>query len=471
MKNLLIIIFFPLICIAQKQGNIWQFGNHAGIDFNSCNPVAITNGVNSGFEGCASVCDSTGQLLFYTNSDTVWNKLNIAMPNGFLIPSGGSLSQVIIIPKPLSNSIYYIITTDVQAQGTLTLQYHIVDMNQNGGLGNVISSNNILSTLNITEQVAATYHSNGFDIWLMAHEYLTNNFLCFLVTSSGINTTPVISGVGIPISYCSSNMNARGEMKFSPDGTKVAINNNGSGDYPFSDVMEIFDFENNTGIVSNPINLPPERGGFGLSFSPDNSKLYGTTWKALNFFVTDSNKIFQFDLSSGNPVTIANSKQILYAALILQQTFGAIKIGPDGKIYVAANGSGYLGVINYPDLAGSACNYVPNGVFLQGKTCQLGLNNYIEYNNYCSNTGIQTVSQMKNSINIFPNPVFEQLNISSNSNELFELSLCDITARKLISKSFVNSISINTEHLAKGIYLYEVRNKNGVIKKGKVVKD
>jgi hypothetical protein len=45
-----------------------------------------------------------------------------------------------------------------------------------------------------------------------------------------------------------------------------------------------------------------------------------------------------------------------------------------------------------------------------------------------------------------------------------------------LEQSFTKSTSINTEQLAKGIYLYEVRNnpdsyRDGVIKKGKVVKE
>jgi len=55
-------------------------------------------------------------------------------------------------------------------------------------------------------------------------------------------------------------------------------------------------------------------------------------------------------------------------------------------------------------------------------------------------------------------------------------ALLSVTSRKIFHQSFINSISINTEQLAKGIYIYEVRNKNGPdsyreVKKGKLVKD
>jgi hypothetical protein len=85
-------------------------------------------------------------------------------------------------------------------------------------------------------------------------------------------------------------------------------------------------------------------------------------------------------------------------------------------------------------------------------------------------SGIKNIL-VNNNVYIYPNPVFDKLNVTLNNNELSEIILCDIASRKVFYQSFTNSTSINTEQLSKGIYLYEVRNKNGVIKKGKVVKD
>jgi hypothetical protein len=86
-------------------------------------------------------------------------------------------------------------------------------------------------------------------------------------------------------------------------------------------------------------------------------------------------------------------------------------------------------------------------------------------------TGITEPNISFNLINIYPNPVSDKLNINIKDNERSEITLTDIAARKLLQQKFTNSITINTEQLAKGIYIYELRNKNGVIKKGKVVKD
>ena len=84
-------------------------------------------------------------------------------------------------------------------------------------------------------------------------------------------------------------------------------------------------------------------------------------------------------------------------------------------------------------------------------------------------TGIN--EQNENSLMIFPNPFNDKLNIQMEKDIPIEITLYDITSRKLLQQQFINSISLNTEQLSKGLYLYEMRDRNGLCKKGKVVKD
>ncbi len=471
--NCVLLFFFLLskLAIGQEYGHVWHFGDQAGMDFKSCSPRAVKSSSMTGFEGCATICDTSGNILFYTNSDFVWNKLHNVMSNGNLISSSGSLSQVLIIPQPGSLTIFYIITTKLQAGGTLSMQNHLVDMQQNSGLGEVVSSNNVMTTWNITEQVAATYHSNGTDIWIMTHEYGTDKFLAFLVTSGGINLTPVISSAGPAHVSCTSNMNSRGEIKFSPDGSKLAFNGNGVGNNSSSNLLALFDFDNSTGIVSNAINLPYSNGEFGLSFSPDNSKLYGSTWKAFAFGVGEYNYIYQFDLTSGIPATIINSKVII-DSVPSASIFGSLKIGPDGKIYVARMNSQYLGVINEPNLPGTACNYVSNGFYLEGKICKYGLNNYIEYQTYCSPTiNINSINQ-ESMLSIYPNPVSEKTLIQISGNYAEASVIVSNSIGKIISDYHDISkgqMIFDNEKLLPGIYFISLYNKGEHVTQKKIV--
>ncbi len=87
----------------------------------------------------------------------------------------------------------------------------------------------------------------------------------------------------------------------------------------------------------------------------------------------------------------------------------------------------------------------------------------------CS-TGINEPQESK-SVSIFPNPMSDKIHINLNKNEYAEILIYNIAAQILLRKSFIHSATLSTEQLSKGIYFYEVRNINGVIGKGKVVKN
>jgi len=76
----------------------------------------------------------------------------------------------------------------------------------------------------------------------------------------------------------------------------------------------------------------------------------------------------------------------------------------------------------------------------------------------------------KPEIAIYNNPMTDKFEIKTNSNEVIEIIVYGTDSKKIVQQQFIHDVSLNTSQLAKGIYLYEVRNKNGIIKKGKMVK-
>jgi hypothetical protein len=68
-----------------------------------------------------------------------------------------------------------------------------------------------------------------------------------------------------------------------------------------------------------------------------------------------------------------------------------------------------------------------------------------------------------NKVSIYPNPTSDVLNISTNSNDLSELTVKDITGKTVLSQNFINKITINTENYSKGIYLIDVKNDLGTV--------
>ena len=56
---------------AQKEHNIWYFGDKAGIDFNASPPTPLLDGKNNSIEISAIQSDENGNLLFYADADSI----------------------------------------------------------------------------------------------------------------------------------------------------------------------------------------------------------------------------------------------------------------------------------------------------------------------------------------------------------------------------------------------------------------
>ena len=338
----------------------WYFGAYAGLTWNvvqsNGDPMYLMDSQVLSNEGIATISDASGNLLFYTNGVEAWNTFHQPMTNSLASSLGGNLSgnisstqSALIVPKPLDPMTYYIFTTDAGI-GTGGLAYSKVDLTMNAGLGNIdLNEKNITLFTPSTEKVAAVYHTNGLDIWVVAHAWNSNQFQAFLVNSNGVNDTlPVVSNVGSV--HGSASSNARGYMKIAPWGNKLVVAVEG-GHY-----FELFDFNKTTGQVSNPIqlqNLSLEEA-YGVEFSPSEQYLYGSERWGTN--------VWQWDISSGISSTINASCQSI--AILGTSAGGALQLGPDQKICLARDGTKYLGRINSPDQAGMACNYVDQAVLL-----------------------------------------------------------------------------------------------------------
>ena len=273
---------------AQREFNIWTFGHSAGIDFNEMDPVPYTDNNIESEEGCSSVCDRYGKLLFYSNNEKIWNSEHNIMVNGDGLLGNSSASQApLIVPKPGNNMKYYVFTIDEQGQED-GLRYSVVDMALQGGLGEVIEKNVLVHTPT-SEKLTALTHSNGEDIWVLSHDMQSNNFRALLLTHDGIGET-VLSPTGYThqiYTIVDSNNTPMGQMKFNDHGTRLAI--------AVDSVIQLFDFDNSTGKVSNPMTITPldVHTAYGIEFSPDATKLYVTN---LSYQKTLS-RLTQYDLS------------------------------------------------------------------------------------------------------------------------------------------------------------------------------
>ncbi len=342
--------------VAQNETMNWCFGLNAGLSFTSNPPTSFTNSSMNTLEGCASISSATGGLLFYTDGVSIWNRTHALMANGSGLTGNSSSTQSgVIVKQPGSASVYYVFS--VPAAGTGNLAYSVVDMALAAGLGSVTTKNTVLFS-GPTEKLAATKHCNGVDIWILGHEQNSNVFRAYLLGPTGLSSTAISSSVGP--SY--SGFNYAGYLKFSPTGKKIAV-------AVYANDLELYDFDNTSGQVSNPLTVNTYTSMYGCEFSPDGSKLYAASW-----FATSPGVIYQYDLCAGTASAVVASEMLVGSSAPLK---GALQLAPNGKIYVARQGQTELGVINNPNLPGMACNYVDQGPSIAPRTCVYGLPNFM----------------------------------------------------------------------------------------------
>ncbi|MBW8201957.1 T9SS type B sorting domain-containing protein [Flagellimonas abyssi] len=326
--------FVSFVSQAQMEASIWYFGENAGLDFRSGTPVALEDGEMFTKEGCATISDPLGNLLFYTDGSNIWNRNHQIMPNGSgLLGDTSTTQSAIIVPKPEDSNIYYVFTAD-EERGPHGINFSEVDIGLDGGLGDVTVKNVPLYTPSM-EKLTAVKHANGRDVWVLTHDWYNADYKVYLVTPAGVSTTPVVSTAGLNMIYTTNGTEGIGYLKVSPDGKKVAICHIRRG-------LELLDFDTSTGKLSNALALNRRNNQYGVEFSPSSQVLYASNLDG---------PIYQYDLGASDiPSSEIQINQDNVPGYGLQ-------LGLDGKIYVTHRFRKTISVVNDPDEVGLACNY------------------------------------------------------------------------------------------------------------------
>ncbi|EKB49930.1 gliding motility-associated C-terminal domain-containing protein [Cecembia lonarensis] len=380
--------------LPDQSNNVWLFGNGAGLDFNPDpddeeaplpRPVSHNRDIPA---GTTTISDETGQVLFFTDGESVWDLNGDLMANGDNIGGNNQASEgVIAVPVPQNQTIFYVFTTQRAADGSNRVSYSVVDIKTDNptGVGSVVTKNNFLFSPS-TEQTAAL--ASGDTTWVLFHELGNNTFRAYPVSPFGIGS-PVFSSVGSNHNFTSG----VGSMKFSPDGNQVAVTISDGN----CSRLEIFDFNEQTGRLTEYALIELGCGAeevYGLEFSPDGSRIFvsytGSPGKIEEYLVKRPETAVEgedidSDLScfdcfenasnrSQRENCIIDSRNVLSTA----GPFGAIQIGPDGQIYVARPDRNEITAI----LPGFNCLdsfYNEQGVsLLPGTSMNLGLPAFVQ---------------------------------------------------------------------------------------------
>lgn len=344
-----------------REAETWCFYSSVKLEFRNGQVIVSRLPSTLGLgKGCSAISDASGNLVMYSDGMKLWDSASQIISNTM----GGDLGSTqssLIVPHPAVAGRYFIFTTDLlypPPLDTKGLSYSVCEIKN--GQGSIMQMPRRL-LVKTAEKLTGVKHGNGTDYWVVAHDWGNDSFVSFRISAQGLDTIPVVSHAGSVYSGDLTSRNPVGYMKLSPDGSKLAAAILGAG------LIEWFDFDNNTGIVSNVRQIPSPDAGkpYGIEFSPDSDKLYFTTVEPTT---NTANNLYQVDLPGTTPVKISS----------LAHDFTALQLAVDGKIYVARYNQPYIALIQNPNRPDTACNLAADGLFLAGGKSLLGLPNFVQ---------------------------------------------------------------------------------------------
>ena len=383
MKKITLILPFVLLQIvafSQKEWSNWYSGKDELLTFKNGVAERVLNFISVippvppyenithfGYWGQGGISYSdpvTGDLKFIISQRLGFSKDYSRFPNDTFIRSCPDQKSYHIIPFHNNPDKFYVLqfqsaAADLLAQETglqvrcpnaIGLAYSIVDLSKNNGLGDITSTNNFI-TGGLTEQITLVRHANTKDIWIIVHPYGTAEYHAILATDAGFQP-PVVSNIVVAVAagYKSS----LGDITASHDGKLLAGCRSITEVTGSESDIELFDFDNASGLLSNYRTMPSEGHVLKLQFSPDNSKLYTLAFDE-NY---ENSLITQWDFNQTN---VPASRTVVEK--FRNSSLWDMQLAPDGKIYLSRNDEyedntyhSYLVAIQCPNLPQFACN-------------------------------------------------------------------------------------------------------------------
>lgn len=373
--NITLILFLTLVMYSttasSQRNKYWYFGINAGLRFDSNNVVTeIMNSPLLAFLQSTTMSNEQGDYLYFSNGISVSNKYHQTMLNGtgLICSSISGGENCVSVPLPNSDSLYYIFhryhggEPIKYNESDTGYYYSIIDMSKDGGNGDVISKNNLILHRK-GYSMSIIQHANNIDFWIVLKPCYSNDIYAYLLTQAGLSTTPVTTNcqtLSNHITFQSSYFIEGGRWILgSPDSKILAICPIYSSN-PSLRATGLFQFNNQTGAVSNPLLISSIDSTNIVAFSPDSKRLY-----LANSPISGGNFLTQLTLRHYDSTAIANSATTIAGGSnnILYQGYGQGSIASNGKLYISKYGN-TLSVVNNPNDSAMSCNFQENGLTL-----------------------------------------------------------------------------------------------------------
>ena len=337
----------------------WYFGYNAGLSFpTSGAPTFLPGGMTGGGgqEESSTMCDPDGNVIFYTDSYSLYNGNHtfVQTING----GTSSTNSSICFPDPANPTTeFYLVTANQDPLGggtfasTLGIYYYRIRKTGPGTITVFAGPTMLATNGQVSEQLCGGSDGNG-GYWIVTHQgggsgANGNQIWSWHVTASGVGARQTSSVAGTE-----NNNSFNGSMKINKCQTRLAAI------YKTKNV-EVYTWDKTTGTVTGVTSCSNSSSmdfGYGCEFSPNGDVLYFTDLVG--------NQLYQWDFTN---TTVATAVVGGTSSNSVGE-MGTLQLGPDNKIYVTNVAHDavpvYIGVVNNPNVVGAGCNYNRTGFTL-----------------------------------------------------------------------------------------------------------
>ena len=450
-------------------------GNESyGFDFNLDEDIIPLQGIlpiqHGGLN--ATISDSLGRLLFYSNGCQVVGADHQVLPNGSNLNKGDwfdmigdscfggylGFQDILILPDPVNEDGFYHINKAIIHEGELRyrqLRYSYIDKSLNNGLGAVTDKNIDISDEDqlFYNYLTAIPQKNKKDWWIVQPSKSPLGFLIYQINEMGIFYEKTIPSE-IPFHEFSS---GAGHAVFSPDGSKYVYFN-------MFDNLNLYDFDREQGTLSEHRYLEIKKdtifnGQFSsVEFSPNSRFLYVAVRDSL-WQVDTHEEILEDGLEL---IDVYDGTSDPFPTV-----FHLMALAPNCKIYITpSSSSDVYHVINKPNEKGLACDFVQRGIQLPFTSSVANLPNFpkfrVDEEEKCDPTigtflGKEVV--YRRDLEISPNPVESDLLVTlpeEPKGTMYIFNEMGALIKQFKVDGHETTLMINTDELPAGMYHIEL---------------
>lgn len=303
-----------------------------------------------------TLCVSTStcsDFIFYTSHDKIYNANHEVMHNSDYFEGHKQVADGLACCYMGNNKYALFSVTDDWNKGKL--KYYIVDMNGDNGLGSlIVPDDSEIDSGGVCESIELMAIPGTSDkYWLVYHHGETKSMRVVRFTSSGIDYSFSSHSMKY-VSYIFPSTLLNNETYSFTLQSRIVTDDIAllALTTPEGVTIHLFSFDLKVGRISynKTISHSSEGAVYGVEFSPSGEYLYVTEW--------NNSKIEQFRVSDGQLVGLLDYTQ---GSVLLNHYGGGMKLGPDGKIYIARGSSDYLAVLTEPDKPMTPLNLIIDG--------------------------------------------------------------------------------------------------------------